>query len=134
MLIKLFSIYDNRFLLALGLEYFQGFFCITMMSVSLMYIFKERFEIEPSAVQSLMAAVMLPWAAKIFYGMIIDSFPICGSRKRSYIVLMGILQCLAGITIGVFDELPLGPFFLMSLVIVASFAVQDTVIDAIMVQ
>lgn len=47
---------------------------------------------------------MLPWAPKIFYGLVTDTFPICKSRKRSYIVLMGALQCLAALAIALVPE------------------------------
>jgi len=34
----------------------------------------------------------LSWTPKLFYGIISDTFPICGTRKKSYIIVMGFLQ------------------------------------------
>ena len=36
--------------------------------------------------------MVLPWTPKICYGVITDTFPIFGSRKKSYLILMGLLQ------------------------------------------
>ena len=43
----------------------------------------------------------LSWTPKIIYGIISDTFPICGTRKKSYIMLMGFLQFATAYTIGV---------------------------------
>lgn len=42
----------------------------------------------------MMAYMTLPWTPKLFYGILVDTFPLCGSKK-SYIVLMGFVECLA---------------------------------------
>ena len=34
----------------------------------------------------------LAWTPKIFYGIISDTFPVFGTRKKSYLALMGMLQ------------------------------------------
>lgn len=60
-----------------------------MLEVAFLSMFKNTFSLEPSESQSLMAYIMLPWTPKLFYGIITDSFPICKSRKRSYIIIMG---------------------------------------------
>ncbi|TMW61554.1 hypothetical protein Poli38472_012745 [Pythium oligandrum] len=46
--------------------------------------------------QTLSARVLLsmPWSIKVFIGMLSDCFPICGSRRRAYMVL-GWLACSA---------------------------------------
>jgi MFS family permease len=33
-----------------------------------------------------------PWGFKIVYGMISDNMPICGSRRRSYLIICSIMQ------------------------------------------
>jgi len=38
--------------------------------------------------------MVLPWTPKICYGLITDTFPIFGSRKKSYLILMGFLQTI----------------------------------------
>ena len=46
-----------------------------------------------------MSMIHLPWSIKIVYGLISDNVPIAGTRRKSYIVLMGVLQFLALISI-----------------------------------
>jgi BT1 family len=74
----------------------------------------------------------IPWAPKIFYGLFTDTFPICGSRKRNYIILMGLIQtaCLA-VVIFPLDNVIIFAGFLF----VESFAeaVMDVVVDGLMV-
>lgn len=47
----------------------------------------------------IFAQMNLTWSFKVFYGLISDNLPICGSRRKSYIMIMGILQfsCMASI-------------------------------------
>ena len=39
--------------------------------------------------------IHIPWSFKILYGLISDNVPIAGTRRKSYLVIMGILQFLA---------------------------------------
>jgi len=42
-----------------------------------------------------MSAIHIPWSIKIVYGLLSDNVPIAGTRRKSYIVLMGLLQFCA---------------------------------------
>ena len=46
-----------------------------------------------------MSMIHLPWSIKIVYGLMSDNVPIMGTRRKSYIILMGVLQFFALITI-----------------------------------
>ena len=46
-----------------------------------------------------MSYISLPYTPKIFYGIITDTFPIFSSRKKSYVIIMGLVQCLAALGI-----------------------------------
>ena len=79
------------FLTMLGLQYFnQG----TKMLNGLAFrdIMKSDYHMEPGDLQKLSSFLMLPWAIKIFYGMMSDNIPILGSKKKSYLLIMGIVQ------------------------------------------
>ena len=75
----------------------------------------------------------LPWTPKLFYGILADTFPICKSRKRSYIILMGLIQGICSIGI------PFLPFrnaiaiCSMGTLISLSGAFMDVVVDGLMV-
>ena len=89
-LIDLIRVYDNKFLLALGLQYLNTGMK-TMTSLAFLDLFKTKYMLEPSETQQLTAIMTLSWTPKLFYGIISDTFPILGTRKKSYIILMGFL-------------------------------------------
>ena len=62
-----------------------------MATLATLDLFKNKYDLEPEYEQELQAIILLPWTPKIFYGIITDTFPICGSRKKSYIILMGLI-------------------------------------------
>jgi hypothetical protein len=51
-----------------------------------------------------MSMIHIPWSVKIIYGLISDNVPIAGTNRKSYIVIMGILQFVALISIYIFHE------------------------------
>jgi MFS-type transporter involved in bile tolerance (Atg22 family) len=54
---------------------------------------------DPGDMTVFMSMIHLPWSIKILYGLISDNVPIAGTRRKSYIVLMGVLQFLSLISI-----------------------------------
>lgn len=80
-----------------------------------------------------MSIVHLPWSLKILYGLISDNVPIFGTRRKSYLVIMGIIQflCLFSIYAFTFDD----PLVVAVILAFASMseAFTNVVSDAIMV-
>ena len=76
--------------------------------------------------------MLLPWTPKLMYGILTDTFPLFGSRKRNYLILMGLLQgiCLLLASFPLDD-----PVIFVPLLTVVSFssAVMDVVVDGLMV-
>lgn len=76
---------------------------------------------------------MFPWAIKVFYGIISDTLPIFGSRKRNWLVLLGFVQFLTAFLAAV---LPIkredGMCALLFLCMISG-AFMDVLVDAIMV-
>ena len=50
---------------------------------------------DPGEVQNIQAFVAIPWSIKIIYGLISDNFSICGSKRKSYILIAALLQMVA---------------------------------------
>lgn len=76
---------------------------------------------------------MLPWTFKLIYGIIADNIPIYGSRRRSYVILSGLLQfaTLMMLCLRVADdEITITAMLFISSL---STAFTDVVIDACMV-
>ena len=75
----------------------------------------------------------LSWTPKLFYGIVSDTFPIFGTRKKSYLALMGMLQFITAWIIAMctiksaYTVAALG--FLMNL----ASAFMDVVVDGLMV-
>ena len=78
------------------------------------------------------AIIAFPWAIKIVYGFISDNIPICGSRRKSYI-LMSAITYFVSMTVMVhnqeFPVLATVCLFMSNL----SVAFSDVIVDSLMV-
>lgn len=54
-------------------------------------LFKSYLKLNPGQMTLYMSIVHLPWSVKILYGLISDNVPIAGTRRKSYVIMMGIL-------------------------------------------
>jgi hypothetical protein len=86
----LFKTFDRNFLLSLSLQYFNGGMK-AIMSLAYLSMFNNVYHLEPETVQYLSSMMGLPWTPKIVYGIFTDTFPLFGSRKRHYLIAMGLL-------------------------------------------
>ena len=132
-LTRLFRTYDTHFLIAITFQYFNTG-VKTMMTLALLDMFKNKYKLEPAYEQELQAILLLPWTPKLFYGIITDTFPICGSRKKSYIILMGMIQCAASLCIALIPFEDAEPVAALGTVIFFTGAFMDVVVDGLMVQ
>ena len=76
---------------------------------------------------------MFPWTPKIIYGIIADTFPIGGSRKRSYIILMGGVQCGCSLLLALVQFDHAMTVALIGTLVVLSGCFMDVVVDGMMV-
>ena len=89
----LFSTFDKRVLLAMGLTYFnQGFSVFTSLAIKDLY--KQYMSLDPGYMQFLSSLTTLPWSFKLLYGITADNFPIGGSRRKAYVMICGSLMFL----------------------------------------
>ena len=96
--------------------------------------FKVYLKLDPGQMTGLMSIVMFPWSVKILYGLISDNVPILGTKRKSYIVMMGFLQFCALSSIYIFEIQHI--YVIASLLACASMSLAFTnvVIDAVMVK
>ena len=80
-----------------------------------------------------MSLISLPWSLKILYGLISDNIPICGTRRKSWLIIMGVVEFTSLIIL--FFTLPEDPLIVTLLLMVASMAIAfiNVVSNAIMV-
>ncbi|GFR44950.1 hypothetical protein Agub_g5992, partial [Astrephomene gubernaculifera] len=119
-------------LIAISMVYFvQGILGLSRLAVS--YFFKDELHVEPAEVAFLTGLSSIPWMIKPLYGFISDSVPLFGYRRRSYLVLCGIMGTLAwgSLSYGVYDSRgAVAAMLLASLGTAAS----DVVVDSIVVE
>lgn len=80
-----------------------------------------------------MSIVHIPWSLKILYGLISDNVPICGTRRKSYLVIMGLIQFITLFSIYAFTyDDPLAVAIVLAFASMSE-AFTNVVSDAIMV-
>ena len=82
-----------------------------------------------AAMQSI---AMFPWSIKIIYGLFSDNVPIFGTRRKSYLVLMGILQFFAYLSLYLFEPKDALATAIILAVGSLSMAFINVLVDAIM--
>ena len=98
-------------------------------------ILAEQYKVEPSTLQTSIAIIAAPWGPKIFYGVIIDTFPICGSTKKSYLILLGTTFAICAGTAGLFylKFKTYMPLVLLIMISQIASAMMDVVVDGLAV-
>lgn len=104
------------------------------------FLLKDEMHMGPAEMSALTGAFALPWTIKPLYGFLSDGFPLFGYRRRSYLIICGLLGAFTYIALGTNfggvlpDDwnLPatLGFLFLSS----ACIAFSDVVADGLVVQ
>ena len=96
--VGLMNKYDGPFVVLLGIQNINhGLWTVAVLACQA--LFKTYFKMDPGDMTVFMSMIHLPWSIKIVYGLISDNVPILGTRRKSYIVLMGVLQFIALISI-----------------------------------
>jgi hypothetical protein len=63
-----------------------------MIGISCQDLFKRYMHLDPGEVTQIWAIIYIPWGTKLLYGLISDNISLCGTKRKSYIVVMGLLQ------------------------------------------
>ncbi|KAJ9552645.1 hypothetical protein OSB04_016690 [Centaurea solstitialis] len=80
--------------IAVAMVYFvQGVLGLARLAVS--FYFKDDLHLDPAETAVITGASAFPWLIKPLYGFISDSIPLFGYRRRSYLVLSGLLGALS---------------------------------------
>ena len=111
------------------------------------FLLKEDLHMGPAEMSATMGILSLPWTIKPLYGFLSDGFPILGYRRRSYLILAGLVGFLSYSTlawgtnesISANDDtldrgLALTVTIISLLLSSASIALADVVADGIVVQ
>jgi hypothetical protein len=107
-----------------------------LIDVSRDFWVKESLRLSPAELAALGVWLGLPWTIKMVFGQLVDSLPMFGSQRRSYLVLGAALMAagllvLAGAASGTLVFLPLGGLYMLgNLLLVLGAVLQDVVADA----
>jgi MFS family permease len=130
---RLWTMYDRLFLVQLALQYSaQGTRMIIFLALQL--TFYNDYGMEPAEVQGLIAAITLTWFPKLLYGIISDTFPIMGSRRKSYCVLLsGVMIIGACMNIFIENEESHSTLFLGTAIMLFCLGFMDVVVDGLII-
>jgi MFS family permease len=70
---------------------------------------------------------------KIFYGILTDTFPLCGSTKKSWLRVLGTIFCISATLSGFYDGDSPWPLVLNVALSMVCSAIMDVVVDGLMV-
>ncbi|KDO20616.1 hypothetical protein SPRG_12973 [Saprolegnia parasitica CBS 223.65] len=131
---KVVETFGRPFLTLVGMVYFvQGFGSFSMLAIA--YLMKDVLKLQPAASQAIMTTAGFPWAIKPLYGILSDSLPLCGYRRKSYLVLISILGLCAYFWLHLTTPATaLTQITLLILLASLGTAVSDVIIDALVVE
>ena len=128
---KLLKTYDKTFLASMALGYFNNGFS-SILTLAFMLKFKDFYHLSPAQIAHQTALIKLPWTPKMLYGFWTDSVPLFGSRKRNYLVVMGLLYSLSLLWLAC-HQLTLDTYTWLLVTQSFACAVMDVVVDGIVV-
>ncbi|KAL6581738.1 hypothetical protein OROMI_005752 [Orobanche minor] len=118
--------------IAVSMVYFvQGVLGLSRLAVN--FYLKDDLHLDPAETAIISGVSSLPWLVKPLYGFISDSFPLCGYRRRSYLVLSGLLGALSWSLMATFVDSKYGVAFCILLGSL-SVAFSDVVVDSMVVE
>ncbi|MFS7967402.1 putative MFS transporter superfamily, biopterin transporter family [Helianthus anomalus] len=118
--------------IAISMVYFvQGVLGLARLAVS--FYFKDDLHLDPAETAVITGFSALPWLIKPLYGFISDSVPLFGYRRRSYLVLSGLLGALSWSLMATFVDDKYGAAFCILLGSL-SVAFSDVVVDSMVVE
>jgi Na+/melibiose symporter-like transporter len=65
------------------------------------YLYKDDLGLQPSDVARINSLVFIPWIIKPIYGLISDSFPIFGYRRKPYLFIFGLCVIICWILMSI---------------------------------
>ncbi|PKA59744.1 Folate-biopterin transporter 1, chloroplastic [Apostasia shenzhenica] len=130
--IKCFGVDMSADTIAVATVYFvQGVLGLARLAVS--FYLKDDLHLDPAETAVISGFSSLPWLIKPLYGFVSDSFPLFGYRRRSYLILSGLLGALSWSLMATFVDSKYGA---ASCILLGSLSVafSDVVVDSMVVE
>ena len=76
----------------------MGFSSFPTLSIN--YFFKDVLKLDPTELSLFNSVINFIWILKPIFGFICDSYPIFGSRRRSYLIIFSFIGALGWVLLG----------------------------------
>lgn len=93
--------FGDALLLQIFFVYFTQGLRSTLSSLGTSYFLNETLALPPAQSEALRATAAIPWIIKPLYGMLSDSVPLWGTRRKSYLLLFSAVSALAYVALSV---------------------------------
>lgn len=87
---------DKTYIVILLIAFSQG--VVGLSDLALSYLYKDDLKLMPADVSRINSMIIIPWIIKPVYGLISDTIPIMGYRRKSYLFLFGFLSMFCWIS------------------------------------
>jgi folate/biopterin transporter len=67
----------------------------TLADIAVQYYLKDELKLQPGSYSRIQSITYIPWMIKPFFGLLSDIYPILGYRRKTYLLLCGLLDILA---------------------------------------
>ena len=115
----------------LTVYFVQGILGLARLAVS--FFLKDELMLSPAEVSALMGVAAIPWVTKPIIGFFSDGKPLFGYRRRSYLLLSGILGAIAWLSLGTLVNSVLSAVIAI-LATSLSVAIADVIVDSVVVE
>jgi hypothetical protein len=89
-LARMYDRFDKPFMTFFILQNINhGLWIIATLAVKDYY--KAYLGLDPGEMAIYISIIHIPWSFKILYGLISDNVPLCGTRRKSYLCIMGVI-------------------------------------------
>lgn len=105
-----------------------------LADISIQYLFKDDFGLSPAVMGLYMSYITTPWIVKPFWGIMTDSKPMFGYRRKSYIIVFGILDTIGWILMAYYGVHSLQAALFLLFLIQLSTCFVNVVGEAILVE
>ncbi len=115
----------------LTVYFVQGILGLARLAVS--FFLKDDLQLSPAEVSALMGVASIPWITKPIIGFLSDGKPLLNYRRRSYLILSGIMGTIAWASLATFVDTLWGAVIAI-LGTSLSVAMSDVIVDSVVVE
>ena len=129
---RVWAKYDHGFLIAYAAQYAnQGL--KFLLNIALQDLLKNYYMLEPTQSQLLTTIIFLPMSIKFIFGIISDTVPICGSRKKSWLIIWNVISAISSLICAAVYIESATAFVALVLLFSIGSVFNDVVVDSLMV-